>query len=52
MQGALASVETQSGDVVALIGGYQFGDSHFNRATQLGVMSWMTGSMEKPCISQ
>ncbi|MDR0467114.1 MAG: transglycosylase domain-containing protein, partial [Deltaproteobacteria bacterium] len=34
VQGALASLETQTGDVVALIGGYQFGESHFNRATQ------------------
>lgn len=34
VQGALASVEARNGDVVALIGGYQFGDSHFNRATQ------------------
>ncbi|MDR2694884.1 MAG: penicillin-binding protein, partial [Deltaproteobacteria bacterium] len=34
VQGAVASIETRTGDVVALIGGYQFGESHFNRATQ------------------
>ncbi len=33
-QGALASIEPATGDVVALIGGYEFGTSHFNRATQ------------------
>ena len=47
MQGALASVETQSGDVVALIGGYQFGDSHFNRATQA---RRQPGSSFKPVV--
>ncbi len=34
VQGALASIEPENGDVVALIGGYSFGESHFNRATQ------------------
>jgi penicillin-binding protein 1A len=34
VQGAVASIETLTGDVVALVGGYQFGESHFNRATQ------------------
>jgi len=34
VQGAVASIETRTGDVVALVGGYQFGESHFNRATQ------------------
>lgn len=34
VQGALVSIEPESGDVVALVGGYQFGDDHFNRATQ------------------
>ena len=47
VQGALASVETQSGDVVALIGGYQFGDSHFNRATQA---RRQPGSSFKPVV--
>ena len=34
VQGALVSIEPQSGDVVALIGGYDADESHFNRATQ------------------
>ena len=47
VQGALASLEPQSGDVVALIGGYQFGDSHFNRATQA---RRQPGSSFKPVV--
>ncbi len=47
VQGAIASVETQTGDVVALIGGYQFGNSHFNRATQ---SRRQPGSSFKPVI--
>ena len=46
-QGALASIEPQSGDVVALIGGYQFGNSHFNRATQA---RRQPGSSFKPVV--
>ncbi|GFH62914.1 MAG: peptidoglycan transglycosylase/DD-transpeptidase [Candidatus Desulfovibrio kirbyi] len=46
-QGALASLEPQSGDVVALIGGYSFGDSHFNRATQA---RRQPGSSFKPVV--
>lgn len=46
-QGALASIEPQSGDVVALIGGYQFGNSHFNRATQA---RRQPGSSFKPIV--
>ncbi|MEG2173102.1 MAG: PBP1A family penicillin-binding protein [Desulfovibrionaceae bacterium] len=46
-QGALASIEPQSGDVVALVGGYQFGDSHFNRATQA---RRQPGSSFKPIV--
>ncbi|MEG1610955.1 MAG: penicillin-binding transpeptidase domain-containing protein, partial [Bilophila sp.] len=34
VQGALVSIEPQTGDVVAMIGGYDFHDSQFNRATQ------------------
>jgi len=36
VQGALVSIEPQSGDVVAMVGGYSFGStgSQFNRATQ------------------
>ena len=47
VQGAIASVEPQTGDVVALIGGYQFGDSHFNRATQA---RRQPGSSFKPVV--
>ncbi|MDE5832394.1 MAG: PBP1A family penicillin-binding protein [Desulfovibrio sp.] len=47
VQGALASIEPQSGDVVALIGGYSFGDSHFNRATQA---RRQPGSSFKPVV--
>lgn len=46
-QGAVASIEPQSGDVVALVGGYQFGDSHFNRATQA---RRQPGSSFKPIV--
>lgn len=46
-QGALASIEPQSGDVVALVGGYQFGNSHFNRATQA---RRQPGSSFKPVV--
>ncbi|GHU94026.1 penicillin-binding protein [Deltaproteobacteria bacterium] len=47
VQGALASLEPQSGDVVALIGGYNFGDSYFNRATQ---SRRQPGSSFKPVV--
>lgn len=47
VQGAIASVEVENGDVVALIGGYQFGDSHFNRATQA---RRQPGSSFKPVV--
>ena len=47
VQGAIASVEAENGDVVALIGGYQFGDSHFNRATQA---RRQPGSSFKPVV--
>lgn len=47
VQGALASLEPQSGDVVALVGGYRFGDSHFNRATQA---RRQPGSTFKPVV--
>lgn len=47
VQGALASLEPDSGDVVALIGGYNFGDSHFNRATQA---RRQPGSSFKPVV--
>ncbi|THB69610.1 MAG: PBP1A family penicillin-binding protein, partial [Desulfovibrio sp.] len=34
IQGALVSIEPATGDVVALVGGYDFEESQFNRATQ------------------
>lgn len=34
LQGALVSIEPQTGDVVAMCGGYSSQDSQFNRATQ------------------
>jgi penicillin-binding protein 1A len=34
VEGALLSVDVQSGDVLAMVGGYDFGRSEFNRATQ------------------
>lgn len=34
VQGALVSIEPHTGDVVALVGGYDFQASQFNRATQ------------------
>lgn len=47
VQGALASLEPQTGDVVALVGGYSFGESHFNRATQA---RRQPGSSFKPVV--
>ncbi len=34
VEGALASIDPVTGDVLALVGGYSFQRSHFNRATQ------------------
>jgi penicillin-binding protein 1A len=34
VQGALAAVEVETGDVLALVGGYDFREGQFNRATQ------------------
>ncbi len=47
VQGALVSIEPDTGDVVALVGGYQFGESHFNRATQ---SRRQPGSSFKPVV--
>lgn len=47
VQGALSSLEPDSGDVVALIGGYSFGSSQFNRATQA---RRQPGSCFKPIV--
>ncbi len=46
-QGAMVSIEPSTGDVIALVGGYQFGDSHFNRATQA---RRQPGSSFKPIV--
>ncbi len=47
VQGALVSIEPDTGDVVALVGGYQFGKTHFNRATQA---RRQPGSSFKPVV--
>ena len=47
VQGALVSVEPQNGDVIAMIGGYNFYDSQFNRATQA---HRQPGSSFKPVV--
>ncbi len=46
-QGAITSIEPASGDVVALVGGYEFGTSHFNRAVQ---SARQPGSSFKPIV--
>lgn len=47
VQGALVSFEPRSGRVLALVGGYSFGDSQFNRATQA---HRQPGSAFKPIV--
>ncbi len=49
VQGALISIEPKTSDVVALVGGYDFGlaSSHFNRATQA---KRQPGSAFKPFV--
>ncbi|GFM36942.1 penicillin-binding protein 1A [Desulfovibrio psychrotolerans] len=47
VQGALVSIEPENGDVVALVGGYSFADSQFNRATQA---KRQPGSAFKPVV--
>lgn len=49
VQGAMVSIEPQSGDVVAMVGGYAFGaeGSQFNRATQA---QRQPGSSFKPIV--
>jgi penicillin-binding protein 1A len=47
VQGALVSIETQTGNVLALEGGYSFESSEFNRATQA---QRQPGSAFKPII--
>lgn len=47
VQGALVSIEPENGDVVALVGGYSFETSQFNRATQA---ERQPGSAFKPIV--
>ena len=47
VQGALVSIDPKSGEVVALVGGYSFEDSQFNRATQA---MRQPGSAFKPIV--
>ncbi len=47
VQGALVSIELETGDVVALSGGYSFSDTQFNRATQA---MRQPGSAFKPIV--
>ncbi len=48
VEGALASIETENGDLVALVGGYSFSqNSQFNRATQA---RRQPGSSFKPIV--
>ncbi|MBQ9537056.1 MAG: PBP1A family penicillin-binding protein [Desulfovibrionaceae bacterium] len=47
VQGALVSLEPRTGNVVALIGGYEYGNTQFNRATQA---RRQPGSSFKPIV--
>jgi penicillin-binding protein 1A len=47
VQGALAAIQPQTGEVKAMVGGYDFNDSKFNRATQA---LRQTGSVFKPFV--
>ena len=47
IQGALFSLEVETGNVVAMVGGYDFAKSEFNRATQA---NRQLGSVFKPVI--
>lgn len=47
IQGALISIEPNTGDVIAMIGGYEFGKSQFNRAVQA---MRQPGSAFKPIV--
>lgn len=47
VQGALVSLEPPTGDVRALVGGYEFAESQFNRATQA---QRQPGSSFKPIV--
>ncbi|MGH0029090.1 MAG: penicillin-binding protein 1A [Myxococcota bacterium] len=47
VQGALLSIDVHSGDVLALVGGYDFGESEFDRVTQA---RRQPGSAFKPLV--
>lgn len=47
IQGAIISIEIETGDVIAMIGGYEFGPSQFNRAVQA---MRQPGSAFKPIV--
>jgi penicillin-binding protein 1A len=47
VQGAMVAIHPQSGEVKALVGGYDFADSKFNRVTQA---MRQTGSVFKPIV--
>jgi penicillin-binding protein 1A len=47
VQGALVAIQPQTGEVKAMVGGYDFNDSKFNRATQA---MRQTGSVFKPFV--
>jgi penicillin-binding protein 1A len=47
VQGALVAIQPQTGEVKALVGGYDFDESKFNRATQA---MRQTGSVFKPIV--
>jgi penicillin-binding protein 1A len=47
VQGALVAIQPQTGEVKAMVGGYDFNDSKFNRATQA---MRQTGSVFKPFL--
>ena len=47
MQGALLSLDVESGDVLSLVGGYDFADSEFDRAVQA---ERQPGSAFKPFV--
>ncbi len=47
VQGAMVSMEPENGKVLAMVGGYSFGESQFNRATQA---KRQPGSAFKPIV--
>ncbi|MBI4456537.1 MAG: PBP1A family penicillin-binding protein [Acidobacteria bacterium] len=47
VQGALVAIDNATGEITAMVGGYDFGQSKFNRATQA---LRQTGSIFKPIV--